>query len=45
MYIGFMIGSERAVRRKNRNSVSSRADVTIDKVLCLCNAFMAATED
>jgi len=41
MYIGFIIGTERATRRKNRNSVSSRAEVTIDKVLCLCNAFMA----
>ena len=42
MYIGFMIGSESATRRKNRNSVSNRLEVTIDKVLCLCNTFMAA---
>ena len=43
MYIVFIIGSERATRRNSRNSVSNRADVTIDNVLCLCNAFMAAT--
>jgi hypothetical protein len=42
MYIGFMIGSESATRRKNRNSVSNRPEVMIDKVLCLCNTFMAA---
>ena len=39
----FIIGSERAARRNSRNSVNNRADVTIDNVLCLCNAFMAAT--
>ena len=43
MYMDFIIGSERAARRNSRNSVNNRADVTIDNVLCLCNAFMAAT--
>ena len=38
----FIIGSERAARRNKRNSVNNRADVTIDNVLCLCSAFMAA---
>lgn len=42
MYIVFIIGTERATSRKSRNSMSSRLAVTIDKVLCLCNSFMAA---
>lgn len=42
MYIDLIIGSERATRRKSRNSVSNRDEVTIDNILCLCNSFMAA---
>lgn len=35
-----MIGNERAAMRKSTNSDSNRLEVTIDKVLCLCNGLM-----
>jgi hypothetical protein len=41
-YIVFIIGTERATRRKKRNSMSRKLEVTIDKTLCFRNGLMAA---
>ena len=35
-----MMGTDRATRRKKRNSMNKKHDVTIDKTLCLCNGLM-----
>lgn len=36
------MGTDRATRRKKRNSVNSKLEVTIDNILCFRNGFMSA---